>query len=111
MQRIMYDGTSLVTSELVAAAVMSFATDVVRLGTSAAVEVPVLESNGTVLTHTILLGPATQLEVVDIDGEASAIDEAEFPMPEFPILITRAAPVHTAAHDDLVPDLGDEPLN
>ncbi|NQX28428.1 hypothetical protein HQQ81_13860 [Microbacteriaceae bacterium VKM Ac-2854] len=108
MRRIMYDGSSLVTSETVATAVMGYAADVVRLGTSAAVDVPALEANGSILHHTILLGPATQMEIVDIDGEASSVDDSEFPMPSFPALIARAAPVHTAVEDDLMPDLDDE---
>lgn len=108
MRRIMYDGTSLVTSEPVATAVMAYAADVVRMGTSAAVDVPALEPNGSILHHSILLGPATQLEIADIDGESGAVDDSEFPMPSFPALVPRAAPVHSAADDDLMPDLGDE---
>lgn len=104
MQRIIYDGTSLVTSELVASAVMAYATDVVRLATSAAVQVPVLEANGTIVQHTILLGPATQLEVVDIDGDANAVSEEDFPLPDLPPLILRAAPV-PSAREDLLPDV------
>ncbi|NQX12506.1 hypothetical protein HQQ80_12770 [Microbacteriaceae bacterium VKM Ac-2855] len=108
MRRIIYDGNALVTSVSVADAVIAYAAEVIRLGTSSTVDIPVLESNGTILQHTILIGPATQLEVVDIDGESAAVSEDDFEMPAFAPLLSVGAPVHSAAHDDLAPGMGDD---
>lgn len=109
MRRITYDGSYLVTSAEVAGAVMDYATEVVRLGASASVQLPVLEANGSIVTHSILIGPATQLELVDIDGAAGAVSEDAFVMPVFPPLMTRGAPVHNAGNDDLLPTVDDLP--
>ncbi len=84
MKRISFGFETLITSDKVAAALVKYAAQVVRHGTSEAVDLPVLESNGEVTIHTILLGPATQLAVADVDGARA--DNPDFPVPTFPPL-------------------------
>jgi len=85
MKRINYDGQSLVSGSAVAEALLTFAETVARRGASATATIPVLEDNGSVLNHSLLLTAATALETFDIDGGDD--NEAErFPVPKFPSL-------------------------
>ena len=82
MKRINCDGQTLVTGTAVASALVEYAHAVARMSSSATVEIPVLEDNGTIALHTLLLSAATSLETLDIDGGNDREDE-QFPVPEF----------------------------
>lgn len=84
MKRISFGFETLITGNEVADALVQYAAEVVRHGASEPVELPVLEGNGEVTMHTILLGPATQLAVADIDGAHA--DNPDFVVPTFPPL-------------------------
>jgi hypothetical protein len=82
VKRINYDGQSLVSGTAVATALVDYAEAVARMNSSASVDIPVLENNGTIATHTVLLNAATSLETFDIDGDDEN-EERRFPVPEF----------------------------
>lgn len=85
MKRITYAGGSLITGSAVTEALLTFATGVAGDAGSVAVEIPVLESDGTTTTHTLLLGPGTQLDVSDADPLSAEDEEARlFPVPDLP---------------------------
>lgn len=107
MKRLKYSGYELITSSAVATAVMEYSTYVVRSGTSVAVDIPVLETDGAVRTHTLLIGPATQFDASDVD-ERDGDQEARFEVPRFPPIGGKAAPnppgeidAHAFAVEDL----------
>ncbi|MDP9026531.1 MAG: hypothetical protein M3N46_03105 [Actinomycetota bacterium] len=84
MKRITFSGGSLVTGDAITAALLDYTTSVAGAESSVTVEIPVLEDNGETSLHTILLGPASQFDVANVDG-VSADDEARrFPVPEIP---------------------------
>jgi hypothetical protein len=84
MKRIIYNGEALATGTAVADAVVHYLTHVASMTSTIALDIPVLEDNGTVQAHTLILSPATQLDVVDIDGSPEVEDGERFPVPEFP---------------------------
>lgn len=94
MKRLNFDGQSLVTGTEVADALTDYAETVARMNTSAIVDIPILEENGTIATHTLLLNSATALETFDIDGNLE--EEADrFPVPPLPSIGGKAIPVST----------------
>jgi hypothetical protein len=95
VKRVNIDGTSLVTGSVVAERLTEYAEKVARMHTSSSVEIPVLESNGAVTNHTLLLTASSTLETVEIDGPAD--DEGDrFPTPEFTAIGGKAVPITTA---------------
>lgn len=105
MKRINYAGDSLVTSSAVADALLEFATHV---GSSVTVQIPVLEESGKIAPHTLLIGPASQLDVFDVDG-LSAEKEAElFTVPDFPPVGGKAIPQPADTADELAASIEDE---
>lgn len=84
MKRITYAGGSILTGDDVAEALLDYVTEHSRGEESVAVDILVRELDGTTRTHTLVLGPATELDVADV-AEESLDGEAElFPPPEFP---------------------------
>jgi hypothetical protein len=86
VKRIIYAGESLVTSSRIADALLDYARRVVLARTSVAVHIPVLEDNGTVEEHTLLLGPATQIGSRGVTGLSAKEEGERFPAPAFPPL-------------------------
>ena len=82
MKRITYSGGSLVTGDAVTAALLDYVTSVADAESSVTVDIPVLEDDGGISVHTLLMGPATQLDVSDADGVDD--EAARFPVPELP---------------------------
>lgn len=91
MKRITYAGGSIVTGNAVTKALLDFATHIASDATSVAVDIPVLESDGTTSTHTILLGPSTQFDVSDADHLSEEDEARKFPVPDLPTNATVAA--------------------
>ncbi len=84
MKQILYAGGSIITGDAVAAALLHYATQVAQSATAVTVDIPVLEANGNQATHTLLLGPATQFDVSDVDGLTEEEGARRFPVPDFP---------------------------
>ncbi len=84
MKQIVYAGRAIITGDAVAAALLHYAMQVAQSATAVTVDIPVLEANGKQATHTLLLGPATQFDVSDVDGLSEEESTRRFPVPEFP---------------------------
>jgi hypothetical protein len=83
MKRINYAGVAIITSDAVSAALLDYAVRLIRTSDAVAVDIPVLEENGTTKTHTVLLGPGVQLDVSDVDGLDPEEENERFPVPDF----------------------------
>jgi hypothetical protein len=84
MKLITYAGGTILTGDHVAEALLSYVTGHSRGHESVAVEIRVLEPDGSTRTHTLVLGPATELNVADVAEETLADEIALFPLPVFP---------------------------
>lgn len=84
MKLITYAGGTILTGDHVAEALLSYVTEHSRGQESVAVEIRVLEPDGSTRTHTLVLGPATELNVADVAEETLAEEIALFPLPVFP---------------------------
>ena len=84
MKQITYNGGSIVTGNAIAEALLGYATAISDAANSVAIDVTVLEENGETSIHTILLGPASQLDVADVDAILEEENEQRFPVPEMP---------------------------
>jgi hypothetical protein len=84
MKRITYNGEPLITGTDVADALVHYVTHVAGMAAAIAIDLPVLEANGTVHPHTVILSAATQLGISDVDGLAGQDEGARFPVPQFP---------------------------
>ena|GEM_PF-5142828 len=111
MKRVTHAGGSIVTGSAVADALLDYATQMERWAKSVAVDIPVLEDDGEVTVHTILLGSASALVTSEIDGPADVsvdgTEEERFPVPEFPALATVAVPVPQAEAETSTEELSD----
>jgi len=104
MKQITYNGEPFVTGSQVSTALVNYVTNVASMAAAVAVDIPVLETNGTVHNHTLVLSSATQLKVVDVDGSTVEDEALRFPVPEFP-------PVGGQAYAVSAPDIqGDAPF-
>jgi hypothetical protein len=102
MKSITFASGTLVTSGAVAAALIEFVAQMTSTDSSVAVDIPVLEANGTITKHTILVSPSMQFDIVDIDGESGPYsEEGSFPAPEMPstALMVAVVPAETAEED------------
>ena len=86
MKRITYSGGSFVTSDASTSALLDYVTSVADAESSVAVDVTVLEENDETSVHTLVLNPATEFDVVDVDGLTEQDETARFPVPELPII-------------------------
>jgi len=97
MKSITFASGTLITGSSVAAALLDYVSQMSSSNNSSAVDIPVLEANGTISTHTIVVSSSIQFDVADADGESNPFDEDErFPVPEFPPLDTMVAVVPPA---------------
>ena len=87
MKRINYAGGTLETGDAVAQAMVDYVTAVTQTENNITVDIRVREPDGAVSTHSLVLGPGTQLDVSDADdndADGAAEDEASmYPVPEF----------------------------
>ncbi len=84
MKRITFPGGSIVTGSAVADALLTYVTELAHDANSVSVEIPVLEANGAISTHTLLIGPASQLDIADVNGLPTDEEIEKFPVPSFP---------------------------
>lgn len=85
MKRITYSGGSIVTSNAITTALLGYITSVADTDNNVTVDVTVLEQNGETSVHTLVLSPAIQLDVVDVEGMTEEEEAARFPIPEMPM--------------------------
>ena len=97
MKKITYAGATIITGNLVAAALVEYLTQLPNDAVMVSVDIPVQESNGTITTHTILLGPGTQFDIADIDGRTKEQEDALFAAPVFPPPVAIVPAVATAS--------------
>jgi hypothetical protein len=86
MKRISYAGGFLVTGDAVTEAILGYATRVATVATSVTVNIPVLDDSGNTEVHTLLLGPATQLDVSDAPEISVSNEDELFAVPELPTI-------------------------
>ncbi len=87
MKRVTFAGGSLLTGNTAARALLDFAAKAISGNTGVTVELPALDENGSVSIHSLLVGPGIQIQLADVDGDASEAEEdARFPVPQFPDL-------------------------
>ena len=110
MKRITYNGEPLVTGTGVTDALLNYVTRVSGMAAAVAVDIPVLERNGTIQAHTLILSTATQLTVKDIDG-VSADESARFPVPELPPVGGQAFAMEPESIQADAPFLDEDPLD
>ncbi len=84
MKRITYSGGSLVTGDAITAVLLDYTTSVAAAESSVAVDITVLEEGGETAIHTLVLGPASQFDVVDVKGTSPEEEARLFPVPEIP---------------------------
>lgn len=72
MDRIHYAGDSVLTGSAIAAGLLEYAEVLAKAGTSAMVDIPTREEDGSVGRSKFLIGPASQLIA---DAEESEYDE------------------------------------
>jgi hypothetical protein len=108
MKRISYGEESLITTNEIADQLVDYTVRISQLGTSSAVSIPVLESNGLILEHTLVINAASQIDVVDVDGFIDGSETERFGEATFPPVGVRAL-VQPAVNDELseFDDLGD----
>lgn len=95
MKRLSLGSQVLVTGDDVADALAVYIPSVERMHASVTVDVPILEDNGEVVTHTLLIGTSNDLEITDIEGRDPAL-EARFALPRLPSVGGKATAVGTA---------------
>lgn len=81
MKRINYAGGTFETGDAVAQAMLDYITNVPQTETNITAEIHVREASGDVATHSIVLGPGTQLDVADAE-DASADESTQYPVPD-----------------------------
>jgi hypothetical protein len=111
MKQITYNGEPLVTGTDVSDALVHYVTHVAATASAVAIDVPVLEKDGTVQTHTVLLSVATQLKVVDVAGSTTDDELARFPVPEFPPIGGQGYAVAPHDIEEDAPFIDDDFLN
>ena len=84
MKRITFSGASIVTGNATTQALLDYTTSVANVENSCAVDITVLEDNGETATHTLLLSPVSQLDIVDVGGIPDDDEDERFPVPVMP---------------------------
>ena len=67
MKRILYSGGAVVTGDQVADAILEYASELARQESSDTLEVPSINDAGTLVHTQLLLGPASQFIVEEVD--------------------------------------------
>ncbi|MET4582602.1 hypothetical protein ABIE21_002112 [Conyzicola nivalis] len=83
MKSITLASGTLVTGDAVAASLLDYVSSASPSSHSISVDIPVLEADGTVGTHTITLSAAAQIDVADAYPDTD--EGARFPAPELPV--------------------------
>jgi len=100
MKSIRFASGALITSTAVVEALIDYVSRMSTTDNSVPVEIPVLEPNGTIVVHTVLVSSTMHFDVVDVDGDSGSADEADFPEPKMPPLAAMVAVTPPATADD-----------
>jgi hypothetical protein len=85
MKRLTFAGHTLITGDRVVAALLDYAQQVSGAANNAVVDIPVLEPDGSVRTHTLVLGATMEFDISEADGHVnSLVDEDQFFIPHMP---------------------------
>lgn len=102
MKSITFASGTLITGNAVAAALLEYVSQMSSSSNAATVDLSVLEANGTVSTHTIVVSSSIQFDVAEADGASGPfVEDDSFPVPDFPPLDQMVAitPPPTADED------------
>jgi len=78
MKRISYAGSSVLTGDEIADALLCYAEALVNNDSAAAIEMPVRRHDGSVVTASLLIGPASQLVMLpEADDGAGELTDDE----------------------------------
>lgn len=86
MKRITYGGGSIITGDAITAGLLDYITTVGDAENSVTVEITVLEENDETSLHTLLLSPASQFDVADVDGMTAEEEARRFLVPLMPVV-------------------------
>jgi hypothetical protein len=100
MKSIRFASGTLITSSAVVAALIDYVSRMSTTDNSVPVDIPVLETNGTIATHTVLVSSTVHFDVVDVDGDSGFADESAFPKPQMPPLAAMVAVTPPDTADD-----------
>lgn len=103
MKRITFAGGSVVTGNAITAALLEYTTTMAAAEKGVTVDITVLEEDGETSVHTLVLSPASQFDVADVDGLTEGEEERRFPLPEMPqigIVATMDTPSEAARTAD-----------
>jgi len=84
MKSISFAGGTLTTGDAVAASLLDRVSRLSPTSNSITVDIPVLEPDDTVSTHTIVLSAAVQLDVTSTGRQSPGDEAGLFPVPELP---------------------------
>ncbi|WP_426515537.1 hypothetical protein ACPPVQ_13095 [Diaminobutyricibacter sp. McL0618] len=91
MHRVQYAGGSVLTGDVIAAALLEYAAALARNSSSATVEIPVRETDGERGIAQVLIGPASQLVSTHAPGIGDEIEDDEL-VRRFTLATRRLAP-------------------
>jgi hypothetical protein len=106
MKRLSLGSQVLVTGNKVADALAVYIPSVERMHQSVTIEVPALEDNGDIVTHTLLIGMSNDLEITDIDGGDPALEQ-RFSVPRLPAVGGKAKAAETSEIPIIAPAIPD----
>jgi hypothetical protein len=112
MRRLSYTNTSVITDDRIANAVLQYSRELAEHDHSATVDIPVVTEDGTVISAELLIGPASELIVVDVpdaplpkdmdvDGAVAAIRIAMERLTSPPSVQPEAGAERTGPDDDI----------
>jgi hypothetical protein len=74
MRRIAYSDAQFVTTNAIAAKVLDYARVMGRAGTDDVIQLPAVGEDGKVRSVEVLIGPASQITAVEVDGPEAELD-------------------------------------
>jgi hypothetical protein len=106
MKSIHYDGSTLLTSDDVADAVIEYAAALSGGDRADTVDVPCVGDDGTMTTTKILIGPASEMVVEDADDDALETTDDQFVarLREAAETFGHSKPIHAADRDTTTSD-------
>ena len=105
MKHIQYDGSTILTSDDIADAVIEYAAALAGGDRADTVAIPAVAQDGTMTTTKILIGPSSEIVIEDADEDELEVENGEF------VARLRAAaktfghsePIHADTRSDLTP--------
>lgn len=73
MKKLVYAGAEVTTGDAIAVAVLEYCKALAEAQTSEVVEIPVLAADGSQISATFVVGPASQMLAVDVEDDVPEI--------------------------------------